>query len=193
MQETWIWSLGWEDSLEKGMATHSSILAWRIPWTEVPGKLQSMVSQRVGYDWVTNKQNIPYCKMRIHLTHQDLQKEMTTHSSVLAWRIPGTGEPGGLLSLESHRVRHNWRTNKHTQSIGAGLQVDKDSPVLYQNGSILPRNLEVRFTKQLKYHKLDEYHLVMSSKLDATSTTFLSSNLAIFIPLKLRDYFKSLI
>ena len=67
MQETWIWSLGWEDSLEKGMATHSSILAWRIPWTEVPGKLQPMVSQRVGYDWVTNKQNIPYCKMRIPL------------------------------------------------------------------------------------------------------------------------------
>lgn len=86
--------------------------------------------------------------------------------------------------------------NTHTQSIGAGLQVDKDSPVLYQNGSILPRKLEVRFTKQLKYHKLDEYHLVMSSmssKLDATSATFLSSNLAIFIPLKLRDYFKSLI
>ena len=45
MQETWIWSLGWEDPLEKGMATHSSILAWRIPWTEEPGGLQSMGSQ----------------------------------------------------------------------------------------------------------------------------------------------------
>ena len=42
MQETWIRSLGWEDPLEKGNATHSSILAWRIPWTEKPGKLQSM-------------------------------------------------------------------------------------------------------------------------------------------------------
>ena len=42
MQETWIWSLGQEDSLEKGMATHSSILAWRITWTEEPGGLQSM-------------------------------------------------------------------------------------------------------------------------------------------------------
>ena len=42
MQETWVHSLGREDPLEKGMATHSSILAWRIPWTEEPGKLQSM-------------------------------------------------------------------------------------------------------------------------------------------------------
>ena len=54
MQETQVWSLGWEDPLEKGKATHSSILAWRIPWTEEPGGLQSMGSQRVGYDWVTN-------------------------------------------------------------------------------------------------------------------------------------------
>ena len=45
MQETWVWSLGWEDSLEVGMATHSSILAWRIPWTEEPGGLQSMGSR----------------------------------------------------------------------------------------------------------------------------------------------------
>ena len=47
-------SLGWEDPLEKGMATHSSILAWRILWTEEPGGLQSMGSQRVGHDSVTN-------------------------------------------------------------------------------------------------------------------------------------------
>ena len=50
MQETWVQSLGWEDSLEKGMATHSSILAWRIPWTEEPGELQSMWSQTVGHN-----------------------------------------------------------------------------------------------------------------------------------------------
>ena len=42
MQETWVQSLGWEDTLKKGMATHSSILAWRIPWTEESGGLQSM-------------------------------------------------------------------------------------------------------------------------------------------------------
>ena len=51
--ETWVWSLGWEDPLEKGMATHSSILAWRIPWTEEPGGEESMGPQRVGRDWAT--------------------------------------------------------------------------------------------------------------------------------------------
>ena len=50
MQETRIQPLGWEDPVEKGMATHSSILAWEIPWTEEPGGLQSMGSQRVGQD-----------------------------------------------------------------------------------------------------------------------------------------------
>ena len=50
MLETWIQSPGWEDPLEKGKATHSSILAWRIPWAEEPGGLQSMGSQRVGHD-----------------------------------------------------------------------------------------------------------------------------------------------
>ena len=50
MQDTGVPFLGWEDPLEKGMATHSSIFAWRIPWTEEPGKLQSMGSQRVGED-----------------------------------------------------------------------------------------------------------------------------------------------
>ena len=53
MQETWVQSLGQEDPLEKGMATHSSILAWRIPWTEEDDRLQSVGSQRVGHDWAT--------------------------------------------------------------------------------------------------------------------------------------------
>ena len=50
MQETWVRPLGWEDPLEEGMATHSSILARRIPMTEEPGGLQSMGSLRVGHD-----------------------------------------------------------------------------------------------------------------------------------------------
>ena len=53
MQETWVRSLGWEDPLEKEMATHSSILAWEIPWTEDPGRLQSMGSARVRNDCVS--------------------------------------------------------------------------------------------------------------------------------------------
>ena len=50
MQENQVQSLGWKDPLEKGMTTHSSILVWRIPWTEEPGRLQSMGSLRVGHD-----------------------------------------------------------------------------------------------------------------------------------------------
>ena len=62
MQETWVRSVDWEDPLEKGMATHSSILAWRIPWTEEPGGLQSMGSQRAGHNWVTNT----------HMNHREI-------------------------------------------------------------------------------------------------------------------------
>ena len=54
MRETWVRSLGQEDPLEKEMATHSSILAWKIPWTEDPGRLQSMGSQRVGHNCATS-------------------------------------------------------------------------------------------------------------------------------------------
>ena len=53
MQETRVWSLGWEDPLEKEMATHSSILPWEIPWTEELDGLLSMGSQKVRHDWVT--------------------------------------------------------------------------------------------------------------------------------------------
>ena len=53
MQEAWVWYLGWEDHLEESMTTHCSILAWRISWTEKPGRLQSMGSQRAGHNWMT--------------------------------------------------------------------------------------------------------------------------------------------
>ena len=80
-------SLGWEDPLEKEMATHSSILAWRTLWTEEPGGLPSMGLHRVRHDWSD-----------LACMHA-LEKEMATHSSILAWRIPGREEPGGLPSM----------------------------------------------------------------------------------------------
>ena len=83
--------------LEKAMATHSSSLAWKIPWTEEPGRLQSMGSWRVGHDWVTSLSLFTFMHWR-----------RKWHSSVLAWRIPGMGEPGGLPSVGLHRVRHDW-------------------------------------------------------------------------------------
>ena len=67
IQKTWVQSLGGENPLEKEMATHSSILAWRISWTEEPGGLQSMGSKRVGHDWATNTHfNLIYKLERIY-------------------------------------------------------------------------------------------------------------------------------
>ena len=145
------------------MAPHSSTLAWKIPWTEEPGGLQSMGSHRVGHNWVTSLslftfmpwrrkwQPIPVflpggsqgrgslvgcclwgltesdtterLHFRFHFHFHALEKEMATHFSVLAWRIPGMGEPSGLPSMGSHKVRHNWSnsnsssSNKITESI----------------------------------------------------------------------------
>ena len=72
VQETWVRPLGQEDPLEKGKATHSSILAWRIPWTEEPGGLQSVGSQRVRHNWATNTLALFKTDLRINL------KGMTT-------------------------------------------------------------------------------------------------------------------
>ena len=132
------------------MAPHPSTLAWKIPWMEEPGRLQSMGSlgsdttewlhfhfslscigegngnplqcsclenprdggawwaaiygsHRVGHDWSD------LVAVAVAICQEDLWREgMTTHSSILAWRIPWTGKPGGLQSMGSQRVRHNW-------------------------------------------------------------------------------------
>ena len=80
------------------MAPHSNTPAWKIPWMEKPGRLQSMGSLRVRPD-------LSDFTFTFHF--HALEKEMATHSSVLAWRIPGTGEPGGLPSMGSRRVGHD--------------------------------------------------------------------------------------
>ena len=79
--------------LKKAKASHSSTLAWKIPWTEEPGGLQPMESRLRDFTFT----------FHFHA----LEKEMATHSSVLAWRTPGTREPGGLPSMGSHRVGHD--------------------------------------------------------------------------------------
>ena len=95
------WIISFWNEKYKAMAPHSSTLAWKIPWTEEPGRLQSTGSLRVGHDWATS--------LSLFTFHSHaLEKEMATHSSVLAWRIPGMAEPGGLPSMGSHRVRHDW-------------------------------------------------------------------------------------
>ena len=138
-------------ALEKEMAIHFSVLAWRIPGMGEPGRLPSMGSHRVGHNWsdlaaaaivkytmdlVASRLVFPLqysclenpmdggawwaavhgvAKSRTRLRDftftfhfPALEKEMVTHSSVLAWRTPGTGEPGGLPSMGSRRVGHDW-------------------------------------------------------------------------------------
>ena len=100
------------------MATHSSILAWRIPWRENPGGLQSTGSQRIRHDlsdlaqhahslikWLSGK-NLPTkqeTQARSAGREDPLAKEMATHSSILAWEIPWTEERGGLQSMGSQK------------------------------------------------------------------------------------------
>ena len=148
VQETQVWLLHWEGPLEKGMATHSSILIWRIPWIEEPGRLQSMGSQRVRHDWVTNtftfhkltqwselkreKTSIVYESVTFQVAQHggvvkdstcqcgrketwvwslgqedSLEKEIATHSSILAWEIPWTEEQGRLQAMVSQRAGHD--------------------------------------------------------------------------------------
>ena len=120
------------------MATHSSILAWRNPWTEEPGGLQSIGSQRVEHD----RSNLEHTYARIkHLLtwalgfpgssdgkasaynagdlgsipgwEDPLEKELATHSSILAWKIPWTEEPGRLQFTGLQRVGHDWVPSPH--------------------------------------------------------------------------------
>ena len=117
-------------ALEKELATHSSIIAWRIPGMGEPGGLLSMGLHRVGHDRsdlataaaelnraslvAQMVKNLPARRETWirSLTQEDpLEKEMATHSSILAWRIPWTEEPGGLQSMGSQRVGYEWATN----------------------------------------------------------------------------------
>ena len=79
MQKTWVESLGREDPLEKEMATHSSILAWRIPWMEEPGGLQSMGLQRVGYDCTTS--------LSLFMSQPVMLKKLKLNSSMKTYKI----------------------------------------------------------------------------------------------------------
>ena len=102
MQETWVWSLSWEGSLEKEMTTHSSILAWRIPWKEEPAQVVRVVKKLPA--------NAGDIKTQVHSLGQKdpLEKGMATHSSILTWRIPWAEKPGRLQPIGSQRVGHDW-------------------------------------------------------------------------------------
>ena len=141
-QETQVHFLGQEDPLEKEMATHSSILTWRISWIEEPG--YGPWSQRAGHDWVANTLSLPNTSYKwrgfpcdsadketaynaedldsIPVGEDPLEKKAATHSSTLAWKIPWTEERDRLQSMELQLVGHNCVTNFHFFTNGSLLQ-----------------------------------------------------------------------
>ena len=105
MQETWIQSLGQGDPLEEEMATHSSLLAWRIPWAEEPGGLQSMGLQRIRLDWVTEHTLL----ITNYGTYQNrARKVFVTHYLSNWWRNWGSNKwlwlSGDLLAKTAHSM-----------------------------------------------------------------------------------------
>ena len=110
IKETQVGSLGWKDPLEEGMATHFSILAWRIAWTEEPGRLPSTGSQRVGHDWATDTFTSPCLIFSFHssayfcYTHYDLGSPLCTfHTSVHSPRWPLNAAP--IFQMRKLRLR----------------------------------------------------------------------------------------
>ena len=117
MWDTRVQSLGWEDPLEKEMATHSSILAWRIPWTEEPGGLQSMGSQRAGHDSGTNTFTPHHrgpcsCQRRF----SSLGLASSCHPAQILPSLPGPLRPWSLSDL-----RHSSGTPATLRPRGGGL------------------------------------------------------------------------
>ena len=101
--------LGWEDLLEKEMATHSSILAWKIPWTEEPGGLQSVGWQRVGHDWATSlsvrRQALFHLLRKVHWTEQSQALHSVYLSDGMSHTDARRGNTEGVRGRESKAVR----------------------------------------------------------------------------------------
>ena len=110
MQKTWVQSLGQEDLLEKGMATHSSILAWRIPWTEETGRLQSMRSQRVRHGWAHSTQSPTGWPFNPSLTSVFAQSPIVLPVISQACQVPTSANFHSLFSLpgSSPVSSHTW-------------------------------------------------------------------------------------
>jgi len=127
IQETWVWSPGWKDSLEKGMTTHSNILFWRIPWKEEPGQLQSMGLQRIVHDWSDLRQfsTARYLIGIKHLANSSFLWDgwmasltLWTGVSVNSGSWWWTGRPGVRRFMGSQRVRHDWVTELKWTDVG---------------------------------------------------------------------------
>ena len=132
-------SLGQENTLEEEMKTHCTVLAWRIPWRNLTGlpsrtQLSNWVHThthcsivRIHWDYpcmgfcggsvIKNPPAVQEMLVRSLGWGDSLEKEMATHSSILAWEIPRTEEPSGLQPMGSQRAEHDWVTNTSTSSL----------------------------------------------------------------------------
>jgi len=108
MWETQVRFLGWEDPLEKEMAPHSSTLAWKTPWTEYPGRLQSMGSQRVGHDWATSLSLSPSLKSNIHASNFTFQISLLlgklSQQFFAHCKVPGRTLPVAIGNTDSSQA-----------------------------------------------------------------------------------------
>ena len=131
--ETWVWSLGWEDPLEEGRAAHSIILAWRIPWTEEPGGLQSMVSQSVGQDlkqlsthsmdgpwghyakWSQAEKN-KYCMISLICRIEKVKLRNSRLGITRGWRMGEMGRYWSKSTNSSYKMNKFWISNHSMHS-----------------------------------------------------------------------------
>ena len=151
VQETWIWSLYWDGPLEKGMATHSSILAWRIPWTEEPGGVHSMGSQRVGHSWGTNTHthtHTQYARTERYshyasLTHPGHFPACWVLLLDIKWGQPGFGSIYFLFVL-------GYSGSDWTPRLGVVRGTVKKRQKLYKGTVLSPLNLISQFPERKK-------------------------------------------
>ena len=131
MWETWVWSLGWEDPLEKEMATHSSSLAWKIPWTKDPGRLQFWGSQRVGHDWATSL-SLSLCDIMdcstlgfpvLHYLPEFAQTHVHWVSDAIQPPHPLLPPSLAALNLSQHQGLFQWVSSLHQMAKVLELQL----------------------------------------------------------------------
>ena len=120
MQETRVWPLGQEDPLQKGMATHSNILAWRIPWTENSGSPQSMGSQRVRHNWETNTS----CHLTYYGNHHGVSSK-SQNSYHLA------------ISYHIQRLFHFWKFTCRKQNTNWKIHMHSNVPYIFYNSQYI--------------------------------------------------------
>ena len=110
MWETWVQSVGREDPLEKEMATHSGTLAWKIPWTEEPGRLQSMGLQTVRHAWVTPLSLFPVIKRKM------AEKSRLTSGLIFQWMFTGRTDAGAEAPILWPLDGKNWLFRKDSNA-----------------------------------------------------------------------------